>query len=165
MLKAFFAVINFFSGATFGRIVDATSTVLVNNSNNAAQAHKVDVEAGRDVQIETIHASAASFGQQMALATLRWGWWGTRWLLVAAALPPIYHSGMIYLDSCPWLIWPHIDAGWPSLMLAHEPGSWKVARAPGVYEGQELQIIAVIVGYQLAQTGIGGFVEWLNKKR
>jgi hypothetical protein len=163
MWKIILTAINFFSGATFGKIVDATSTVLVNNSNNAAQTRRVEVGAGRDVAIETIHANAGAFREQMSLAALRWGWWGTRYLLLAAALPPIIHSGAIYLDSTPfpYLMW---GEAWLPAVATHVQGSWEVARAPGVYEGQELQIIAAVVGYQLAQTGVGGFVSWLNKK-
>ena len=157
-------LLNWFSSATFGKIVDAASTVLVNRSNNAAATRQTEVAAGRDVSIETIHADAAAFHEQEALAAVRWGWWGTRYLLLAAALPPIYHSGLVYLDSCPFFIWPHFDGWWLALWNAHEIGSWNVARAPGVYEGQELTIIATIVGYQLTQTGVGGFMQWLNKK-
>lgn len=162
MWTAILTAIKWLSGATFGKIVDATSKVLVNRSDNATASHKTDVEAGRDVSIETIHANAQAFHEQQQLATLRWGWWGTRYLLLAAALPPVLHSGAIYLDSIPfpYLIWE----SWLPSIETHIQGAWHVARAPGVYEGQELSIIAAVVGYQLAQTGVGGFVSWLNKK-
>lgn len=111
-------------------------------------------EAERDTQIAHIRANAEAFHEQQALAALRWGWWGTRYLLLAAALPAVYHSGMVYLDSCPFFLW------WP-----HEVGSWSVGRAPGVYEGQELQIMAAVVGYQLGQTLVGGVASYLTKKR
>lgn len=154
--------INWLSSATFGKIVDATSKVLVNRSDNATASHKTDVEAGRDVSVETIHANAAAFHEQQQIAALRWGWWGTRYLLMVAAIPPILHSGAVYLDSVPfpYLTWQT----WFFGIATHVQGSWSVARAPGVYEGQELSIIAAIVGYQLAQTGVGGFMSWLNKK-
>jgi hypothetical protein len=103
-------------------------------------------EAERDTKIAGIRAHAEAYHEQMALAALRWGWWGTRYLLVAAALPPIIHSGAVYIDST-------FRFG------------WAIARAPGVYEGQELQIIAAVVGYQVTQTAVGGLMTWLNKRR
>jgi hypothetical protein len=82
--------------------------------------------------------------------------------VLAAALPPVMHSGAVYLDSIPFP-YPAWQTWWFSIAM-HVQGSWEVARAPGVYEGQELSILAAVVGYQLAQTGVGGFMSWLNKK-
>jgi hypothetical protein len=102
-----------------------------------ADKFKQATGAERDVVLAQMQANSAAFHEQQQLAALRWGWWGTRWLLVAAALPPIVHSGAVYLDST-------FRFG------------WAIARAPGVYEGQELTIIAAVVGYQLGQTAIAG---------
>lgn len=163
MWSIILAAVNWLSSATFGKIVDGVSGVLKNRSDNATATHTIDVTSGRDVAIEDIHANAQAFHEQTELATLRWGWWGTRYLVLAAALPPVMHSGAVYLDSIPFP-YPVWQTWWFSFAM-HVQGSWEVARAPGVYEGQELSIIGVVVGYQLAQTGVGGFMSWLNKKR
>lgn len=102
--------------------------------------------AEKEAQIAQLRANAEAFHDQMQLSALRWGWWGTRWLLMIAAVPPIVHSGAVYLDST-------FKFG------------WAIAKAPGVYEGQELSIIAAVVGYQVTQTAVGGFMGWLNKRK
>ncbi len=110
-----------------------------------ADKFKEATGAERDVIIAQTQASASAYHEQMQLNALRWGWWGFRWLLVAAALPPVIHSGAVYLDST-------FKFG------------WAIARAPGVYEGQELTIIAAVVGYQLGQTAIGGLIGRFSRK-
>jgi hypothetical protein len=126
-------------------IVSPVLSYLGQRSNADLQKFTTAVGAERDAQVALIQANMAAYHEQTQLAALRFGWWGTRWLLIAAALPPIVHSGAVYLDST-------FKFG------------WAIARAPGVYEGQEINIIAAVVGYQVAQTAVGGFMTWLNKR-
>ncbi|MCS3725517.1 hypothetical protein [Bradyrhizobium betae] len=152
IFMGFFAkVVAFFSSQAFLGLANGVVSVLNKRSDSAVAINQADVGAGRDVDLAQINANLATMHEQAALATLRWGWWGTRWLMLAAALPPVIHSGMVYLDSCPF--W------W------HDVGSWGVARAPGVYEGQELSIIATVVGVLTVQTIGGGIVSAIIKKK
>ena len=59
-----------------------------------ADKFKEATGAERDVIIAQTQASASAYHEQMQLNALRWGWWGFRWLLVAAGaiveiLPPL----------------------------------------------------------------------------
>jgi hypothetical protein len=85
--------------------------------------------------------------------------------LLFIALPPAFHSGQIYLDSCA-LFFPIFGDGLFSLKpILHEVGSWHVGRAPGVYEPQELKILATCVGVQTVQSIGGGIVAAITKKK
>ena len=99
-----------------------------------ADKFKAATGADRDVAIATLQANVAAYHEQNDLSKLRWGWWGERYLLLCAALPAVIHSGAVYLDST-------FKFG------------WAIARTPGVYEGQELQIIAAVVGYTVIKSG------------
>lgn len=147
----FAKVVAFFSSQAFLGLANGVVSVLNKRSDSAVAINQANVTAGRDVDLAQINANLATVHAQAELAALRWGWWGTRWLMVAAALPPVIHSGMVYLDSCPF---------W-----GHAVGSWGVARAPGVYEGQELSIIATVVGVLTVQTIGGGIVSAITKRK
>lgn len=103
---------------------------------------KTDAETERQklivgAAIETGRVQAENF-------RLMWGWWGTRWLMLLAAIPPCIHSGAVYLDST-------FKFG------------WAIAKAPGPYEGMEIQIVLGACGIQAATTLVGGLVSWLRK--
>jgi hypothetical protein len=134
-------ILNWLSSSAFGAIANGVVSVL--NKKTDAQIAKIG--ADKETNVAQIQAAAAAMHEQAALATLRWGWWGTRYLMLAAALPPIIHSGAVYLDST-------FRFG------------WAVARAPGVYEGQEIQIIATVVGILTVQTIGGGIAGRLRAK-
>lgn len=155
------AIVNWFSSAAFSAIASGVVSVLNKRSDATVAINTANVGAGKDVDLAQINASVAAMHESAALATLRWGWWGTRWLMVAACLPPIIHSGAVYLDStfcndalhvCTWI---GTSMGMP----------WKVPRAPGAYEGQELSIIATVVGVLTVQSIGGGIVAAITKKK
>jgi hypothetical protein len=127
-----------------------------------ADKFKAATGAERDVVIAQTQANSAAFHEQREEAKARWGHWSTKLLIFCAAFPPIMHSGAVYLDSIPfpYLAWQT----WWFAVQTHVQGSWAVARAPGVYEGQELTIIAAVVGYQLGQTAIGGLIGRFSRK-
>ena len=134
-------ILNWLSSSAFGAIANGVVSVL----NKKTDAKIAEIGAAKETDLAQITAATAAMHEQAALATLRWGWWGTRYLMLAAALPPIVHSGAIYLDST-------FKFG------------WAVARAPGVYEGQEIQIIATVVGILTVQTIGGGIAGRLRTK-
>jgi len=134
-------ILNWLSSSAFGAIANGVVSVL--NKKTDAQIAKIG--ADKETNVAQIQAATAAMHEQAALATLRWGWWGTRYLMLAAALPPIVHSGAVYLDST-------FKFG------------WAVARAPGVYEGQEIQIIATVVGILTVQTIGGGIAGRIGTK-
>lgn len=120
-------------GAYLGKVSDNKTSVAVAETN-----------ATKEVDLAGIQAGAAELHEQIDLAKLRWGWWGERYLMLAAALGPVAHSDAVYFDSIPF--WHHAV------------GSWGIARAPGVYEGQELKVIAAVVGYSVARAGISALI-------
>jgi hypothetical protein len=140
------AIVNWFSSAAFSAIANGVVSVLNKRSDATVAINTANVGAGKDVDLAQINASVAAMHESATLAALRWGWWGSRWLMVAASLPPIIHSGAVYLDST-------FKFG------------WAIARAPGVYEGQELSIIATVVGVLTVQSIGGGIVAAITKKK
>ncbi len=133
-------MVSWISSSAFTSLANGVVSVL--NKKQDTAVVKLNVDGATNAQI--IQAGTAAMHEQAALATLRWGWWGTRYLMLAAALPPVIHSGAIYLDST-------FRFG------------WAIPRAPGVYEGQELQIIAVVVGILTVQSIGGGFLAALKR--
>jgi hypothetical protein len=136
------AILNWLSSSAFGAIANGVVSVL----NKKTDAEITRIGAVKEADIAQIQAATAALHEQAALATLRWGWWGTRYMMMAAALPPIIHSGAVYLDSTFKL-------------------GWAISRAPGVYEGQEIQIIATIVGILSVQTIAGGLASRIGTRR
>ncbi|MDB5555445.1 MAG: hypothetical protein JWL86_5429 [Rhizobium sp.] len=144
-------LVAFLSSDAFGGIAKGVVDVINKKTDATVSINAANVDAGARVDIAQLNASVALMHEQSGLEVARWGWWGTRYLMLAAALPPVIHSGMVYLDSCPF---------W-----GHPIGSWAVARAPGVYEGQELSIIATVVGILTVQSVGGGIVSAIARKR
>ncbi len=85
----------------------------------------------------------------------------TQWLIAGALVPPIVHSGMVYLDSCPFpYLW---GEGWWPTVLMHQVGSWHVPAAPGRYADQEWDAIKQLLGIQGGMAGALGVLHWLKK--
>jgi hypothetical protein len=146
-------IVSWISSAAFTSLANGVVSVLNKRSDSAVAIDQANVGAGKEVDIAQINASVAMMHEQATLATVRW----------AAALPPIMHSGAVYLDSIPfpYLAWQT----WWFEIEQHAQGSWAVARAPGVYEGQELSIIATVVGILTVQSIGGGIVAAITKKK
>lgn len=158
-------VVAWFSSAGFTALASGVVSVLNKRSDSAVAINKDNVAAGQAVDIAQLNAATAAMHESAALATLRWGWWGTRYLLLFIALPPAFHSAQIYLDSCA-VFFPIFGAGFFSLEpVYHLVGSWHVGRAPGVYEGQELSILATCVGIMTAQHISDGIVGAIIRKK
>ena len=71
----------------------------------------------------------------------------------------LWHSLLVYLDSCPFLpllTWAH----WFEL-VPHVVGSWRVCALPGNYGTEEWQVVASLLGIQTA--AVDGFMYFLHK--
>lgn len=130
----------------------------------AAQANVTiaKTQADRDVQVQAIQAAAAEFAQQQQLAAVRWGWWPYRILVLAAAIPPVWHAGGVFFDSCSYLPWLDFSRGFfHPTFVAHAVGSWTFVAAPGGYADVEFKTLAAIIGFVAVQ---GGVAAYLHKK-
>lgn len=156
-------IVSWISSSAFTSLAKGVVDVVNKKTDATVSINAANVSAGERVDIAQLNANVAMMHEQAALATVRWGWWGTRYLMMAAALPPILHSGAVYLDSIPfpYLAWQT----WWFAIEQHVQGSWAVARAPGVYEGQELSIIATVVGILTVQSIGGGIVAAITKRK
>jgi len=101
-------------------------------------------------------------GGQPSLSSPHLLYRGMFWLqfaLLAAYVGPLWHSLLVYLDSCPFLplfTWAH----WFEL-APHVVSSWHVPVLPGKYGNEEWQAIASLLGIQT--TAVGGFMYFLHK--
>jgi hypothetical protein len=122
------AAINFLSSNAFTAIANGVVGVL----NKRTDAKIAQLSANKETDIAAIEGGVAVLQVQAANNAQRWGWWGTRYMALAASLGPIIHANAIYLDST-------FRFG------------WAVAKAPGAYEGLEIEIILGCVGILTAQ--------------
>jgi hypothetical protein len=156
MLTIFLSLINFFSSSAFGSIVSAVTGVV--GKLNADQVAEFTAAAGAEQAVLIARMQADSQAYQTRVALLRGMFWLQVVLLLAYA-GPVWHSLLVYLDSCPFLplfTWEH----WFEL-APHVVGSWHVPALPGNYGTEEWQIIASLLGIQTA--AVGGFMYFLHK--
>src|SRR4029078_10065235 len=128
MWTAILAAINWLSSGAFTAIANGVVNVL----NKRTDAKIKQTPADRAGDTAQIDAAVPILQAQAAGNSQRWGWWGTRYMALAAALGPIIHANAIYLDST-------FKFG------------WAIAKAPGPYEGLEVEIILGCVGILTAQ--------------
>jgi hypothetical protein len=128
MWTVILAAIHWLSSGAFAAIANGVVTVL----NKQTDAKIAEIGAGRDVEVSQIQAAIPVLQAQAESNEQRWGWWGTRYMALGASVPAIINCGAIYLDST-------FRFG------------WAIAKAPGPYEGLEIQIILGCVGILAAQ--------------
>jgi hypothetical protein len=120
---------------------------------------KVESDADGAAYHTAITAASQSERDNIPLKQVLLSRWEIRVLMVMAALPPIVHSGAIYLDST------FCNAKFKCTAIGTWLGMpWHVAQAPGVYEGQELSIIASFFAYGVGMTAAGAFALWARRK-
>lgn len=120
-------------------VISAVTGVIGKLSDNDAAKLRAAIGADTTVAVTQLQTEA-----QVTTARFDYlgGMWITQWLIAIALLPPLIHSGMIYLDSSPFL--------W------HNVGSWGVPKAPPPYDEREWLMIASLLGIQTAvTTGLG----------
>src|SRR6266481_3631845 len=118
MWTAILAAINWLSSGAFNAIANAVVNVL----NKRTDAKIAQVQADKETHVAEIQAAIPIVQAQAEVFQQKWGWWGTRYMALAAAVGPIIHANAIYLDST-------FKFG------------WAIAKAPGPYEGLEVEII------------------------
>jgi hypothetical protein len=128
MWTAILAAINWLSSGAFNAIANAVVNVL----NKRTDAKIAQVQANKETNVAEIQAAIPIAQAQAGVFQQKWGWWGTRYMALAAAVGPIIHANAIYLDST-------FKFG------------WAIAKAPGPYEGLEVEIILGCVGILTAQ--------------
>lgn len=159
-------IIKWISSAAFASLATGVVSVLNKRSDSQVAINTENVRAGEAVDLAQLNAEVAAMHEQASLAALRWGWWGTRWLMMAAAAPPIWHYGQVFLDSCRWV--PGIAWLWyiplPAI-VEHNVGSWSIAAAPGPYQGSELSVIVTVVGVLTIKDISSGIVSAITKRK
>lgn len=84
----------------------------------------------------------------------------TQWLIVIALLPPILHSGAIFLDStfCN-------DKLHQCMRIGEMLGMpWRVPPAPPPYDDREWLMISTLLGVQTMLAGAMGWLRYLRSK-
>jgi hypothetical protein len=147
-----------FLSGNLGTIVAAITGTIGKLSDNDTAKLRTAIGAERDVVVAQLQASAAAYHDRSAM--LAEMWW-THVLIVAALAPPIWHQGLVMLDSCPLL--PGLADSWLPWIVPHQVGSWRVAALPGAYADHEWQLIMSLLGIQSALIGGGSFLRWLRK--
>jgi hypothetical protein len=141
-----------------GTILNATLRFFGKLSDNATAQLGTAVGAQRDVILAQLQTGVAAY---QARASLIYGLWWCQVLLFAAYAPPVWHLGLVMLDSCPLL--PGLYDGWLPWIVPHQVGSWSVAKLPGAYGEHEWEIVKSLLGIQLATVAGGSFLHWLHK--
>lgn len=115
---------------------------------------KIDGEKFKDATGADREVAIAQVQATVAAAHDRAGMRVTQWLIAIALLPPLLHSGMVYLDSSPF---PGLDwSAWVPTITPHVIGSWHVPKAPPPYDEREWLMISALLGIQSAtMTGLG----------
>ena len=112
--------------------------------------------AERAVLVARLQADSQAYQARVSLHRSKF--W-LQFALLAAYVGPLWHSMLVYLDSCPYLplfAWEH----WFEL-VPHVVGSWHVGALPGNYGSETWQTIASLLGIQTA--AVGGFMYFLHK--
>ena len=156
MLTVILSIINFVSGSAFQGIVKAVTGVIGKISSDQATEFTAAAGAERDVLVARMQADSQAYQTRVAL--LRGMFWLQVVLLLAYA-GPVWHSLLVYLDSCPFL--PLFTFEHWFELAPHVVGSWHVPALPGNYGTEEWQIIASLLGIQTA--AVGGFMYFLHK--
>ena len=95
MWTTILAAINWLSSGAFTAIANGVVNVL----NKRTDARIAQVQADKEVTVAGIQVAVPILQAQAAITQQRWGWWGTRYMALAAAVGPIIHANAVYLNS------------------------------------------------------------------
>jgi hypothetical protein len=156
VLTALFQVVNFVSGSAFQKIVGSVTHVLDTSKIADTVKFSTATVAERDVVVARMQADSQAYQARVGLYR------GMFWLqivLLFAYIGPVWHTMLVFLDSCPLL--PMVTWVHGFQVVRHVVGSWRVPALPGQYGGEECQIMALLLGIQTA--AVGGFMYFLRK--
>lgn len=119
-----------------------------------------------EVTVASINATVEENKIRERIYALQFGWAPFRWLVFFAALGPVLHYFMVFLDSsCP----SYFGLG-ASLTLADGTvinrggcGMW-IPAAPGGYQAEEWKVIAALLGFLTVNKGINTFDRYLETR-
>jgi hypothetical protein len=100
MLTVILSIINFFSGSAFQGIVSAVTGVVGKLSDDKAAEFTAAAGAEQAVLVARMQADSQAYQARIGLYR------GMFWLqivLMLAYVGPVWHSPLVYLDSCPFL--------------------------------------------------------------
>lgn len=137
MLAAILAVVNAIL-SIFGKSIDAS-----------VDKEKTKVNAAKDISVAQINAEPELYKSRVDLLK---GFAITQWLIAGALIPPIYHAGGVYLDSCPFFLIPYFP---------HLVGSWGFVALPGSYPEMQTTLITSLLGINAGMAVGGSFVKSL----
>ena len=152
ILTAFLQVVS----STFQKIVGSVTNVVDTSKIADTVKFCTATVAERDVAVARMQADSQAYQTRVSL--LRGMFWLQVVLLLAYA-GPVWHSLLVYLDSCPFL--PLFTFEHWFELAPHVVGSWHVPLLPGKYGNEEWQAIASLLGIQT--TAVGGFMYFLHK--
>ncbi len=102
-----------------------------------------------DERVSVMQVGLEEYRVQSGIYSKQFEWWGTKFLMLGAAVPPLLHSGAVYFDST-------FKFG------------WAIAKAPGPYEGAEIQILLGVIGLAAAKSVLmpmsNGIATWFGGK-
>lgn len=148
-------------GGGIAGIVQTVTKHLDNLNDNATKRFEAGVGAEKEVKIAELHANADAWHDRVDLLK---GLKVTQFLIVAALIGPLWHSGLVYFDSCTWIPWPSwpADQWLPSLISPHVLGSWHVPSPPKPYDSYEWLLISSLLGVQTTTATVMGVVRYLK---
>lgn len=125
-------------------IVSAVTGIVGKLSDNETAKLQTAIGADKEVAIAQMQANAQAYQTRSDLLK---GSKLTQWLLAGALLPPLFHSGGVYLDSCPFFLIPYFP---------HVIGSWNFVALPAPYDQYEWLLISSLLGINTGLTvGMG----------
>ena len=132
-----------------GGIISAITGVVGKLSDNETARLQSAMNADKEVAIAQLQAHAQAYQTRVDLLK---GMKVTQWLIAAAMIPPIYHMGGVFLDSCPFFVLPY---------FSHTVGTWKFVELPKPYDQYEWLLVSSLLGIQTGLTVGMGFVKAL----
>lgn len=136
-----------------GGIISAVTGTIGKLSDNDTAKLKTALGVDRDVAIAQLQAAGQAYQTRTDLLK---GMKVTQWLIAAAMIPPIYHMGGVFLDSCPFFFIPE---------FAHKVGSWNFVALPKPYDQYEWMLVSSLLGIQSGLTVGMGFAKAMMSKR
>lgn len=130
-------------------IISAVTGVVGKLSDNETAKLQTAIGADKEVAIAQLTAQAQAYQTRTDLLK---GMSVTQWLITAAMLPPIYHMGGVFLDSCPFFFLPY---------FTHTVGSWDFVALPKPYDQYEWLLVSSLLGIQSGLTVGMGFAKAL----
>lgn len=125
-------------------IVTALTGHLNKLSDNETAKLKTAIKADKEVAIAQMQANVSAYQTR---ADMLKGMRVTQFLIAATMVPPIYHMGGVFLDSCPFFLVPFFE---------HKVGSWKFVSLPKPYDSYEWLLVSSLLGIQSGlQVGMG----------